>query len=90
MLSDKILRRIFRRVYRSRLNEMLAPDYAAVLDYPIRVSPSYGYGKPLHPQILNILESRRTEFATRLTGFCRLKEFLSEIPDEPPTKPIDP
>jgi hypothetical protein len=90
MLSDKILRRVFRRVYRSRLNEMLAPDYAVVLDYPIRVSPRYGYGKPPHPQILKILESRRTEFATRLTGFCRLKKLLSEIPDEPPSNAIDP
>lgn len=83
MLSDKLLLRIFRRFYRLRLNEMLAPDYAVVLDYPVKVSPRYGYGKPPHAQVSQILESGRTEFATRLTGFCKLKEFLSEIPDEP-------
>jgi len=33
MLSDKILRRIFRRFYRLRLKEMVAPDYALVLDF---------------------------------------------------------
>jgi predicted O-methyltransferase YrrM len=90
MLNDKILRRIFGHFYRSRLNEMLAPDYAVVLDYPIKVSPRYGYGKPPHPQISQILETGRTEFATRLTSFCKLKEFLSEIPDEPPTSRIEP
>src|ERR1700719_266314 len=90
MLKNKILRRIFSHFYRSRLNEMLAPNYAVVLDYPVKVSPRYGYGKPPHPQISQILASGRTEFATRLTGFCKLKEFLSEIPDEPPTSGIEP
>ncbi len=42
MLSDKILRRIFRRFYRLRLNEMLAPDYGLVLDYPVKISQRYG------------------------------------------------
>ncbi len=90
MLGNKIRRRIFRRFFRSRLNEMLAPEYAIVLDYPVKVSPRYGYGKPPHPQIAHILESGRTEFAWRLKGFCKLKQFLSEIPDEPPTNPIEP
>jgi hypothetical protein len=42
MLSDKILRLIFRRFYRSRLNEMVAPDYAVPLDYALKVSPRKG------------------------------------------------
>ena len=90
MLLDKIRRRIFHRFFRSRLNEMLAPEYAIVLDCPVKVSPRYGYGKPPHPQIAHILDSGRIEFATRLKGFCKLKKFLREIPDEPPTNPIEP
>ena len=90
MLKENILRCIFRRFYRSRLNEMLAPAYALVLDYPVKVSPRYGYGKPPHPQISQILESGRTQFATRLTRFSKLIDFLSEIPDEPPANPIEP
>ncbi len=90
VLKDKILRRIFHRFYRSRLNEMLAPAYALVLDYPVKVLPRYGYGKPPHPQISQILESGRTEFAARLTRFCKLKEFLSEISNEPPSNPNEP
>jgi hypothetical protein len=90
MLLNKIRRRIFHRFFRSRLDEMLAPEHAIVLDYPVRVSPRYGYGKPPHPQIAHILESGRNEFAKRLTGFCKLKKVLTEIPDEPSTNPIEP
>jgi Methyltransferase domain len=82
MIGNKILRHIFRRHFRPRLNEMVAPYYALVLDYPVKVSPRYGYGKPPHPQISRILEAGRTEYAKRLSGFCKLKDYLSQIPEE--------
>lgn len=82
MFSDKVLRRMFQRLYRPRLNEIISPDFALVLDYPVKVSPRYGYGKPPHQQISRILERGRAEYAKRLSGFCKLKDCLSQIPDE--------
>ena len=82
MFTDKILRRTFQRLYRSRLNEIISPDYALLLDYPVKASPRYGYGKPPHQQILRMLERGRAEYAKRLSGFCKMKEYLSQIPYE--------
>ena len=90
MFSAKILRYMFRRYYRSRIDEILAPDYAIVLDYPVKVSPRYGYGKPPHQQLLGILEAGRVEYAKRLLGFCKLRESLSQIPDEPSEEGTEP
>ncbi len=69
MVRDKILRHIFRRHFRARLNEMVAPNYALVLDYPVKASPRYGYGNPPQPQIAKLLEDERREYAKRLAGF---------------------
>jgi hypothetical protein len=85
MFGDRFLRYFFRRYYRSKLNEFLRPDYAVVLDHPVNILPRYGYGKPAHLQISQILEARRAEYAERLSGFCKLKDALSKIPDEPST-----
>jgi len=90
MLSDKFLRYFFRRQYRPQLDRFLAPDYAVVLDYPVKISPRYGYGKPPHPEVLRILEEGRAEYAQRLLGFCKLKDWLSKIPDEPSAAPTEP
>lgn len=73
MFNDRLLRYIFRRIYRPRLREMVAPDYPILLDYPVRVSHRYGYTKPPHRQVLAILEAGRAEYAKRLSGFCLLR-----------------
>jgi hypothetical protein len=52
MLRDRFLRYIFQRFYRQRLTEMVAPEFPILLDYPVKCSPRYGYGKPPHQQIL--------------------------------------
>jgi hypothetical protein len=88
--SDKVLRRIFRQIYRPRLNEMFAPDFVLALDYPVKPSPRYGYGKPPHPEISRILETGRPEYARRLSDFCKLKGYLSQIPNDPSSEALEP
>ena len=90
MLSDKILRYIFRRFYRSRLNDIVAPDSVLLLDYPVRPLPRYGYGKPPHRQLSRILEAGRSEYATRLSGFCKLTDYLIQIPDGSSVDALEP
>jgi hypothetical protein len=47
---------------------MVAPNYALLLDYPVKASPRHGYGKPPHPQIAKILEVKLKE-ASMPSGF---------------------
>jgi hypothetical protein len=68
MVGNNVLRHIFRRHFRSRLDEMVAPNYALLLDYPVKASPRHGYGKPPHPQIAKILEVKLKE-ASMPSGF---------------------
>jgi hypothetical protein len=82
MPLGNFLRYIFRRNYHSRPKEKPVTGYPIVLDYPVKVSPRYGYGKPPHEAILKILEAGRIEYAKRLSGFCKLKDALSKIPDD--------
>ncbi len=90
MFGDRLHRSIFRKYYRQRLAEMLAPDFPILLDYPVKCSPRYGYGKPPHPQLLAIIEAGRREYERRLSGFAALKDWLSRIPDESTPEAIEP
>ena len=90
MLKDRRLVSIFQRLYRSRLREMVAPDFPILLDYPVNASPRYGYGRPPHREILKILERNRVEYANRLSLFCGLRDSLARIPDELETVSLEP
>jgi hypothetical protein len=90
MVGNKGLRHIFRRHFRSRLDEMVAPNYALLLDYPVKASPRHGYGKPPHPQIAKILEVERSQYAKRLSRFCELKDYLTKIAHELPGDALEP
>jgi hypothetical protein len=69
---------------------MVAPNYAVVLDYPVKPSPRYGYGKPPHPEIAKILERERRGYLKRLSGFCAQKDHLTEIAYELPDDAVEP
>jgi Methyltransferase domain len=60
----------------------LTPDQPILLDYPIKPSPRYGYGKPSHPQLTAVLEASRPSLTRRLSEFVRLKQYLSQIPNK--------
>ena len=90
MLSDRVFRYIFRKYYRQRLTEMVAPDFPILLDYPVKCSPRYGYGKPPHRQLFAILEAGRNEYANRLSRFCSLRDSLSQIPDQSTLEAVEP
>lgn len=82
MLSTRLLRYIFQRYYRPRITEIFVSEYPILLDYPVKCSHRYGYGKPPHPQLLTILEAGRSEYAKRLARFCSLRDPLSQIPEK--------
>jgi hypothetical protein len=77
--KDRLLRAIFRRLYRDRLPMMLAPEFPIVLDYPVDSRARYGYGKPVHEGILALLEAGRSRYASRIADFCGLAPCLRKI-----------
>jgi hypothetical protein len=89
-MFDRLSRYLSRQYVRRRLTEMLAPGYPILLDYPVKCSHRYGYGKPPHRQLFAILEAGRNEYAKRLSGFCSLRDWLSQIPVESSPKAIEP
>jgi hypothetical protein len=90
MPIDRLLRYIFRKYYRERLTEMVAPNFPILLDYPVRCAHRYGYGKPPHPQLFAMLDAERNEYARRLSGFCSLIDWLKRIPDEAAPNALEP
>ena len=50
------------------------------LDYPVHAEPRYGYGKPVHRQIYEILNRHRAHYAQTLRSFLQYKNALLEIP----------
>jgi hypothetical protein len=62
------------------INWLANPDFPVLLDYPFTPRPRYGYGRPCHPQLVDLLERGRPCYAARLRNFCALKQSLAEIP----------
>jgi hypothetical protein len=90
MLISRSLRYVFRKYYLPRLGVFAAPDYPILLDYPVKARHRYGYGKPPHQRLSAMLEAGRNEYTTRLAGFCSLKDFLRQIPEEATPEVVEP
>jgi len=53
-----------------------------VLDYPINPTPRYGYGKPPHKKIYEIINMNRADYKKSLKGFLKYKKQFLEIKNE--------
>jgi predicted O-methyltransferase YrrM len=90
MIGRRLLRYFFQKYYRPRLAIIAEPEYPILLDYPVKGTHRYGYGKPRHQQLAAILEAGRNEYVMRLAGFCSLKDFLRQIPEEATHEAVEP
>jgi hypothetical protein len=53
---------------------------SVTLDYPVRPQPRYGWGRPDHPGIADILARGRSRYRTLLVEFAAHVEHLAQIP----------
>jgi hypothetical protein len=53
--------------------------YPVFVDYPINPQPRYGYGKPPHPELYEIINRRRGTYEEVLRGFLRYKDAFVRI-----------
>jgi hypothetical protein len=73
----------------SRLIERLKGirKFSITLDYPVHPTPRYGYGKPLHPRLLQLIEARRPAYAAFIENLLTYKESLWQIAASPGSEP---
>ena len=55
-------------------------DQVIILDYSIRPTPRYGYGKPPHPLLFEVMNNGRLECRKTLENFLKNKEYFKKIP----------
>ena len=51
-----------------------------LLDYPVKPYPRYGYGRPYHSKLYEIINRNRPGYAKALTQFLKYREYLLDIP----------
>jgi hypothetical protein len=69
----------------------IAEGYQPIfLDYPVKALPRYGYGKPPHPELAQILSARDETYRALLQEFLRFRSHLLSIPKRAPVNSPDP
>ena len=61
-----------------------AGEFPVFLDYEVRSVPRYGYGRPPHGKLFEILNRNRLEYARTLQRFLEFKDSLQRIPVHKP------
>ncbi|MEP6942105.1 MAG: class I SAM-dependent methyltransferase [Betaproteobacteria bacterium] len=85
-LKVGVLKHVFNRYMVWRLEEIVAPKYPVLLGYPIDPVPRWGYDKPAHPQLTEIVEAHRGSYQALLKEFEKYVGWLNRIPIEPDLK----
>ena len=62
--------------------EKMTGCQSILLDYPVKVDPRYGYGKPPHSKLHEIINKNRIAYKSTLESFLTLKEYFLKIPTE--------
>jgi predicted O-methyltransferase YrrM len=60
------------------------------LDYPVEAVPRYGYGKPRHPELTEILGRNERQYSELLSQFLSFTEALQSISLQQPKDSIEP
>jgi len=53
--------------------------YPVFLDYPVQSQPRYGYGKPPHPKLHEIINRDREVYRDYLSRFLEYKDYFTQI-----------
>jgi len=57
--------------------------YQVLLDYPVRLEPRFGDGKPAHREIAALLSRNDEAYRTKLDALSQFSGKLASIPEEP-------
>ena len=82
-IKNKLLKVIFDRSMSWRLGEFVAPQYPIILEYPINPVPRYGYGKPPHASLNELLARRDQVYEAQLQSWLDYSDAISAIARDP-------
>lgn len=75
----------------AKTNYFILKGYHPILlDYPVKPLSRYGYGKPSHYKLYEIINKNRIEYKNKLERFLRFKESFWRIPTRKPSTPQGP
>ncbi|MCU1450946.1 MAG: hypothetical protein JWP02_3116, partial [Acidimicrobiales bacterium] len=78
--AGSIRRAVAARVDPSRATGHSPGLFRIVSDYPLDPEPRYGYGKPPHPELYEMIAKGRDGYAALLRQFLEFKTDLARIP----------
>lgn len=80
ILKNKVKRRnLLQRI--TQINyAILKGQYPILLNYPVNPTPRYGYGKPPHPELYEIINKNRPFYEKELEKFLSFTDFFRSIP----------
>ena len=63
-----------------KLYRFLSPKFQTLFsEYPVKMVPRYGHGKPPHGELYSIIDKNREEYREILTQALTLKDWIQEI-----------
>lgn len=71
---------LFRDLREGRALRAMSRASPLFLDYEVHSIPRYGYGKPPHPELFEMLNTNRGKYAEILHQFLQFKSHLAAIP----------
>ena len=77
--------------FRSLIGRNRAPQFPIALDFPVDPRPRYGYGKPVHARLSQIINARRGEYRSLLEQFLLYRDDIWRIQNpagEDPRAPV--
>jgi len=86
----QLLRAIYKRYMAWRLAEITEPEYPILLEYRINTEPRYGYGKPAHRLLEQLIDRNRDVYAATITAISRYGNAFSAIAREDHASPLEP
>ena len=73
--KKRIAKFLFDRYFGWRLDELMAPQFPVVLEYPVNPQPRYGYGKPPHPELYKLMNDSRARYNRSLRSMLGIRNL---------------
>lgn len=79
MLTRSLRQFVQRSAFLRKLLRLVRARQVILLEYPVDSRPRYGHGRPVHPELYELLNRGRRDYAALLTRFCDFREHFTRI-----------
>lgn len=79
MLTRSLRQFVQRSSFLRKLLRLVRTRQVVLLEYPVDSRPRYGHGRPAHPELYDLLNAGRRDYAALLTRFRDYREHFARI-----------